>query len=122
MPRDRPGVKLSRSAARRLLEVGRYVEQQPRSAAPEIAGPVQFGGATMLLTTTAISRGAGNTPGTGLGKVQQFDGTRYSDLATTAYPILNDTTSLVAAGSYVLCVPGPGGKFHFVMTSCGNIS
>lgn len=119
---SRQGVKLSRAAARRLADVGRFVEQQPRSTAPEIAGPVAFGGAAMLLTTTQIGRGSGATPGSGLGKIQQFNGTSYSDLSTATYPILNDTTALVASGSYVLCVPGPGGKYHFVMTSCGNIS
>jgi len=116
------GVKLSRAAARRLLDVGRFVEQQPRSTAPPIDGPVAFGGSAMLLTTTTITRGSGATPGTGSGKLQQFNGTSYSDLSTTTYPILNDTTALVGIGSYVLCVPGPGGKYHFVMTSCGNIT
>lgn len=123
MARDNSGVKLSRSAARRLIDAGRYVEQQPRSSAPEIGGPVAFGGSAMLLTTTTLPRAsAPNTPGVGSGKLQQFNGTSYSDLSTTAYPILNDTNSLVASGAYVLCVPGPGGMYHFVMTSCGNIS
>jgi hypothetical protein len=121
MPRNN-GVKLSKSTARRLIDAGRYVEQQPRSVAPALDGPVHFGGAVMLYTTTQLTRMSGATPGTGMGKIQQFNGTSYSDLSATQYPILNDTNALVAASSYVLCVPGPGGKYHWVMTNCANIS
>jgi hypothetical protein len=120
MPRQ--GVKLSRAAAKRLFEAGRYVEQQPRSTAENIDGAVAFGGSAMLLTTTAVTQMSGAVPGTGMGKLQQFDGMKYSDLKATAYPILNDSSAVINSGSYVLCVPGPGGKYHWVMTSCGNIS
>lgn len=110
------------SSARRIGAAVRNHERNPNRKNPRGTAPRNFGGAAMLLTTTTITRGSGATPGTGSGKLQQFNGTSYSDLASTVYPILNDTTALVATGAYVLCVPGPGGKFHFVMTSCGNIS
>jgi hypothetical protein len=121
MYRDQ-GVKINRASARRVFEVGRYIEQQPRSSAPVIAGPDPTGVATMVLTTTQVTRGSGATPGAGSGKIQKFNGTSYSDLSSKVYPILNDTTALVATNAYVLCVPGPGGKLHFMMTSCENLS
>ncbi len=124
MSRDRYGVKFTKSAARRLAESARYVEQQPRNRAPTLRGPSEFAGPVMLKVTTALGPMSGGTPGAGgRGKIQKFDGTAYTDLSTDVYPILNDTEKTVAIGAYVLCLPGPGGKYHMVtVDKCSNLS
>jgi hypothetical protein len=118
------GVKLERTTARRVLDATRYVEQQKRSKIDRIHSPVDFGGSTMLLVTTALNPMSGPTPGqNGRGKIQMLVGTSYADSSSTVFPIVNDTTNTVAVGSYVLCVPGPGGKYHLVVVNkCSNLS
>jgi len=124
MSRDRYGIKFTPSAAKRVAQVARYVEQQPRSRAPDPSPPVIFGGLTVLHVTTACDPMSGATPGkAGRGKIQKFDGTSYSDLSSTAYPIINDTEKTVAVLAYVGCLPGPGGMFHLVVVDkCANLS
>jgi hypothetical protein len=124
MSRDRYGIKFNPTTVRRIAEVTRYTEQQPRSQAPQLAGPVDFGGSTMLLVTTALNPMSGPTPGqNGRGKIQTLIGTSYADFSSTVFPIVNDSTETVAVGSYVLCVPGPGGMFHMVVVDkCSNLS
>lgn len=125
MPPNRyNGVKISPTAAKRIFAASRFIEQQPRSKAPGIAGPVDFGGAVMLHVTTACNPMSGASPGVnGRGKIQQFNGTSYSDLSSTVYPIINDTEKTVAIGAYVLCCPGPGGQWHWLgVDKCANLS
>jgi hypothetical protein len=119
----RNSVKLSATAARRLIRVGRHVEQQPRSTPPQLAGPTDFGGAVMLLVTTALNPMSGATPGqNGRGKIQKFDGTTYSDLSSTVYPIHNDTEKTVAVGAYLLAVPAYG-FWHWIQADkCSRLS
>jgi hypothetical protein len=86
----------------------------------------------MLVVTTALDPiTGGGTPGqAGRGKIQWFDGTSYADAITGEmgatpihYPIINDQEKTVAVGAYVLCIPGPGGKFHMVtVDKCSRLS
>jgi hypothetical protein len=120
---NRRGVKLSPSAARRLIDAGRFVEQQPRSKAPQIAGPADFGGGVMLVVTTACNPMSGATPGkNGRGKIQKFDGTSYSDFSSTVYPIHNDTEKTVGIGAYLLCVPAYGFWHWLGVDKCSRLS
>lgn len=124
MGRDRYGIKFTKATVRRIAESTRYVEQAPRNQAPTLGGPNEFAGGIMVVVTTALDPISGATPGkAGRGKIQQFDGTTYSDLSTTVYPILNDTEKTVKVGAYILCIPGPGGKFHWItVDKCANLS
>jgi hypothetical protein len=121
---NRKGVKLAPSAARRLIEAGRFVEQQPRSRAQQIAGPTDFGGAVILLVTTPLNPMSGAIPGgNGRGKIQQLSGaTGYTDLSSTVYPIVNDTEKTVAVGSFLLCVSAYG-QWHWLgVDKCSRLS
>ncbi len=126
MVRKDTGVKLGRSTARRLLDAGRYVEQQPRNAVPAPSGPVDFAGATVLLTTTVITRATvastSLTPGTGSAKVQKWDGAKFVDAGLPAYPILNTTTSQIASGAFVTCVPLKGQFVIINPAQCSDLS
>jgi hypothetical protein len=117
----KPSGRFSKQAASRLRENSYYIDQQYRNSATLPQQPINYGGAVMLLTTTQITRMSGTTPGHGSGKIQKLTSGTYSDLTETAYPILNDSTSLIATGSYVLCVPAYG-QWHVVYTSCANLS
>jgi hypothetical protein len=121
--RDRYGIKFTKSSTKRIAEVARYVEQQPRSRTPDPNGPSNFGGLTMLRVTTALRPMVAGTPGTGEGKIQKLVSGSYTDFSTTVYPILNDTSFTVAVAAFVLCGPGPGGNFHMVtVDKCSNLT
>jgi hypothetical protein len=126
MGRDRFGVKYSfgKSAARRLADAARFVEQQPRNRAPDPTPPVQFAGLAILVVTVACNPRSGNTPGSnGRGKIQKLPGSSYSDHSSTAVPILNDFDKTLGVGSFAQCLPGPGGKYHLINPgSCSNLS
>lgn len=79
---------------------------------------------TMLKVTTAGNAMSGSTPGAnGRGKIQQFNGTSYSDLNSTIHPFLNDSEKIVAVGSFILCAKGPGDVYHWLLVDkCANLS
>ena len=121
MVRKDMGVKLQKSAAKRLLEAGRYVEQQPRNSVPVPAGPADYGGGIVVLLTTNLGRMSGATPGTGSGKIQKKVSGVYSDLAATTYPVVNDTSAQWNSGAYVMCIYAYG-ELHAINTSCSNVT
>lgn len=120
----RKGVKIAPNAAKRIIEAARYIEQQPRNSVAPQGPPVDFAGITIVHLTVACNPMSGVTPGAnGRGKIQQFNGTSYSDLSTTVYPILNDIAKTIAIGAYVQCLPGPGGLLHVInVDNCSNLS
>jgi hypothetical protein len=118
------GVKFEPSAAKRVIEASRFVEQQPRSKVSPGSGPADFGGAVILLVTVPLNPMVGAIPGgNGRGKIQQLSGaTGYTDLSTTVYPIVNDTEKTVAVGAYLLCCSAYGAWHWLGVDKCAHLS
>lgn len=118
----RRSYRLNGNSIKRISENLQHYEGQPRNEVPQGMQPSNFGGAVMVHTTTSISRMSSATPGTGSGKLQALVSGSYTDLSTTVITIVNDTVSLIASGSYVMCVPAYG-KYHVLnINSCSNLS
>lgn len=117
------GVKIEWNTAKKILDAQQYVEKQPRRKALPPTPPFQYGGSIMMLVTTALNPMSSATPGkNGRGKIQKFNGTSYSDLSSTVYPIHNDTEKTVAVGAYLLVTPAYG-FWHWVQVDkCSRLS
>ncbi len=60
-------------STKRIVEVVRYVEGQPRNTPPQVAGPAPLVMDTWGVTTTPITARLGNTPGTGSVQLYYYD-------------------------------------------------
>jgi hypothetical protein len=119
----KPG-NIDPNSFRRIARQTRAKEQDYRyQLSDRRAQPQNSAGCLVFHLTTNLTRMSGSTPGSGSGKIQKWagPGEPYEDFSTTAYPIINDSTSLIASGSYVICIPAYG-YWHYVGTSCTNVS